>query len=189
MLHRTGRRDPWRAPSQRPPLGAPPLCSTVPMPPPSPPFGVPLSAPSPPRSTLSHRHRIWPRLRRTSVRRGWAAVTQITGEITSHKLYFASASCCRIRGMSREAPSNPEERDKQKTLGVDLRWARGVEMDGLGSLLAGRNFAVERERVGIAGRTGPLVGGHHRRQERPRLRLPRVKKTKENRWIRDVGSR
>jgi hypothetical protein len=63
------------------------------------------------------------------------------------------------------------------------------EMDGLGSLLAGRNFVVERERVGIAGRTGPLVGGHHRRRERPRLRLPRVKKTKENRWIRDVGSR
>jgi hypothetical protein len=29
-----------RAPSQRPPLGAPPLCSTVPMPPPSPPLGT-----------------------------------------------------------------------------------------------------------------------------------------------------
>jgi hypothetical protein len=28
-------------------------------------------------------------------------------------------------------------------------------MDGLGSLLAGGNFAVERERVGIVGRTGP----------------------------------
>jgi hypothetical protein len=38
------------------------------------------------------------------------------------------------------------------------------EVDGLNSLLVGEDFTMELERVGIAGRTGPLVGRYHHKR-------------------------